>query len=302
MHPVSYDLRITSRPVFGKDNSCNNSGFRLARNINKEVVNRVKQITGSLRYSVCGIDYDIVWIPDGLFMMGSESMEHETKPLHRVYFTKPFGIGRTEVTVEQFRSFTEETGYLTEAELKGECWDSDFRTGKPCSKQKGLNWKNPGFMQSGEDPVTCITWNDAISFCRWLSVKTGHTVRLPSEAEWEYAMCGSQASDTCVNYKESAWFYDNSQFRTHPVGQLKPNINGIYDMLGNVSEWTMDIWCPDYSDAPLDGSSLLGPPVEARVIRGGSYERESSEMGPRMRDWYGESEAVTGAGFRIVVL
>jgi formylglycine-generating enzyme required for sulfatase activity len=302
MHPVSYDLRITSRPVFGKDNSCNNSGFRLARDIEKDFVKGGEKLPEGLIFSALGIDYDIVWLANGHFIMGNESTGPDMKPLHSVIFTKPFGIGRTEVTVEQFRSFTEETGYMTEAEITGECWDSDFRTQKICSKQKGLNWENPGFIQSGKDPVTCITWNDAMAFCKWLSIKTGLMVRLPSEAEWEYAMCGLQDSDASVNYKESAWFYDNSEFRTHPVGQLKSNINGIYDMLGNVSEWTMDIWCPDYSDAPEDGSSLLGPPVEARVIRGGSFERESSEMGPRMRDWYGESEAVVGTGFRIVVL
>jgi formylglycine-generating enzyme required for sulfatase activity len=138
-----------------------------------------------------------------------------------------------------------------------------------------------------------------MAFCRWLSRESGRRIRLPSEAEWEFA-----GSDTTgyysKSYPEIAWYFENSGFTTHPVAGKKPNSNGLYDMLGNVFEWMMDIWHPDYENAPCDGSARLGEQVTARVCRGGSFERESSEMGQHGRDWYNESEVVVGSGFRIV--
>ena len=122
---------------------------------------------------------------------------------------------------------------------------------------------------------------------------------LPSEAEWEYASSASTGS-YYKSYPEIAWFYDNSGLKTHPVAQKKPNSFGICDMLGNVAELVMDIWHPDYEGIPCDGSSRLGDLSTARTCRGGSFERESSEMGPHVRDGYDQSEAVTGVGFRIV--
>jgi formylglycine-generating enzyme required for sulfatase activity len=298
MHPVSYDLRVTSRPVFGKDNSCNNSGFRIVRSI---MVNQnITAITRLGCFMAGGIDYNIVWMPEGNFVIGDDNGGREIRPAHVVYFEHPYAIGKTEVTVRQFRSFVKSAGYLTEAEKSGKCWDSDFRSRHTSIRQPGFSWKNPGFEQSENDPVTCITWNDAMAFCRWLSKETGRYIRLPSEAEWEYALsAGDQKFDKDV-LSEIAWYYDNSEMRTHPTGGKIPNVNGIFDMLGNVSEWTMDLWHPDFSGAPVDGSSWLGLPVTARVIKGGSFEREASEMGPHGRDWYEESEAVVGTGFRIV--
>lgn len=301
MHPVSYDIRITSRPVFGRDASCNNSGFRIARNI-KSVEKESDNVADRVRVlTVQGIDYEIVWLPKGDYLMGSDKGESENRPSHIIRFKHSFGIGKKEITVKQFRSFVDQTGYVTEAEKTGKCWDSDFRSKHVTEKKSGLNWKNPGFDQTENDPVTCITWDDAMAFCKWLSDKTNQNIRLPSEAEWEYAMCSKSELNNAPSLNESAWYYDNSGFTTHPVGQKIPNEYGIYDMLGNVSEWVMDIWYHDYSRAPADGSSLLGLPVTARVIRGGSFERETNEMGPRMRDWYDESEAVVGTGFRILV-
>ena len=298
-HPVSYDLSVTSRPVFGADNSCNNSGFRIARNIVNEVpVNRASK-TGSFIFKVDGISYEMAMIPSGRFIMGDNRGDRTLQPVHPVYFKRPFGIGKTEVTVQQFKSFVDASGYSTEAEKSGKCWDSDFRSQKVSLKQSGINWKNPGFSQTVNDPVTCVSWNDAMAFCEWLSDKSGRSIRLPSEAEWEYA-CSDSTGSYFKSYPEIAWFYDNSELTTHPVAGKRPNSNGLYDVLGNVSEWMMDIWHPDYEGAPPDGSSRLGDPVTARSCRGGSFERESSEMDLRGRDWYNESESVVGLGFRIV--
>jgi len=300
MHPVSYDLRITSRPVFGRNNSCNNSGFRIARSI--PVPNQGKNLSyeGPYKLKACGIEYEMVQIFPGQYIMGSETGDRTSKPVHPVYFKRSFRIGKTEITVGQFSSFVEDSGYITEAEQKGKCWDSDFRSHHNTSLQPGINWRNPGFNQTKDDPVTCISWNDAMAFCIWLSKKTGRNCRLPSEAEWEYACFLGSTNMERSFYPEIAWYYENSSMTTHPVAQKRGNSSGIYDMLGNVSEWMMDIWHPDYAEAPDDGSSWLGDPVCARVCRGGSFERESNEMDPKGRDWYIESEAVVGLGFRIV--
>jgi formylglycine-generating enzyme required for sulfatase activity len=299
MHPVSYDLRITSRPVFGKQNSCNNSGFRIARSEPNTRTSTPVKTARKNSFTVDDVLYEMICISPGQFIMGDLNGDRSSKPLHAVKFDKPFFIGNTEVTVKQFRSFVEHTGYITDAEKKGSCWDSDFRSQKPIIMQSGIYWNNPGFSQTENDPVTCVSWNDAMAFCRWLSRESGRRIRLPSEAEWEFA-----GSDTTgyysKSYPEIAWYFENSGFTTHPVAGKKPNSNGLYDMLGNVFEWMMDIWHPDYENAPCDGSARLGEQVTARVCRGGSFERESSEMGQHGRDWYNESEVVVGSGFRIV--
>lgn len=301
MHPVSYDLRITSRPVFGSNISCNNSGFRIARTIENKTNKTDISHSGSLDLSAEEIIYKLIEVPEGRFLMGSDSGEISAKPAHEVVIQHPFYIGKTEITVQQFRSFVTDSGYVTEAEVRGSCWDSDFRSHHPTSRISGMNWKNPGFPQSDTDPVTCVSWNDAMAFCKWLSGKTGFKIRLPSEAEWEYTCSFGQMDSDFVRFSETAWFYDNSGFKTHPVSQKAPNNLDISDLLGNVSEWTTDVWHNNYTDAPADGSPWLGLPTTARVIRGGSFERESGEMGIKARDWYNESEAVAGAGFRIAV-
>ncbi len=299
MHPVSYDLRITSRPVFACNNSCNNSGFRLARTITQQNKSADVMNEPSYSFTVDSTVFEFVKIPPGQFVMGDEKGDRSVNPVHVVSFPQQINFGKTEITIQQFRNFVAHSAYITDAEKTGKCWDSDFRSQKACIRQSGLSWRNPGFRQTENDPVTCISWNDAMAFCNWLSSETGRNIRLPSEAEWEYA--GSDTTGSYYkSYQEIAWFYNNSGMITHPVAGKKSNSNGLYDMLGNVAEWMMDIWHPDYDGAPVDGSSRLGDPVTARVCRGGSFERESSEMGPRGRDWYDESETVVGLGFRII--
>ena len=299
MHPVSYDLRITSRPVFACNNSCNNSGFRVARTIRQN--NQSADVMNEHDYSftVDSILFEFVRIPPGQFLMGDEKGDRSVNPVHVVRFPRQINFGKTEITLQQFRNFVAHSEYITDAEKTGKCWDSDFRSQKACIRQSGLSWRNPGFRQSENDPVTCISWNDAMAFCNWLSSETGRIIRLPSEAEWEYA-CSDTTGTNYKSYQEIAWFYNNSGMTTHPVAGKKSNSNGLFDILGNVSEWMMDIWHPDYDGAPVDGSSRLGDPLTARVCRGGSFERESSEMSPRGRDWYDESETVVGLGFRII--
>ena len=162
------------------------------------------------------IDMKLKRIPAGEFMMGGvESAEDVVKtfpeyrrkpeefkdeyPRHRVRITKPFFLGAHEVTVGQFRKFTESSGYKTEAEQDGTGgWGYNPEIGMCEGRRLQFNWQNPGFPQTDEHPVLNVTWNDAVAFCRWLSRTEGRTYRLPTEAEWEYA-CRA-GTDTRYNF------------------------------------------------------------------------------------------------------
>ena len=225
----------------------------------------------------------MVYIPAGSFRMGDiqgGGREWE-KPVHRVS-VGAFLLGQTEVTVAQFRAFVKASGYKTEAEQSRGCrtrengsWD--WRSGK--------NWRNPGFKQSSEEPVVCLSWNDIQRYIEWLSKKTGEQYRLPSEAEWEYAAragsetkysWGNTASHEYANYGTDSccdglakgkdkWKY------TSPVASFTANALGLYDMHGNVYEWTQDCWNGSYKGAPSDGTAWLSGNCSRRVLRGGSW-------------------------------
>lgn len=135
-------------------------------------------------------------------------------------------------------------------------------------------------------PAICMTQYAASKFCEWLSAMTGNFYRLPSEAEWEYACrAGSDQAysfgEQSTDLKEYAWYSDNSQGKYHKVGQKKPNAWGIYDMHGNVSEWTLDQYIPDIYEKR--GSKTLNPlekPIKTypRSVRGGSWQDEPSVL------------------------
>jgi formylglycine-generating enzyme required for sulfatase activity len=221
-----------------------------------------------------GVPFEFVRIPAGEFLMGSETGDSDEKPVHRVRINESFYIGRTEVTVRQFRAFVEATGYKTEAE-KGNWAASYSPAGFPIVPNRNLSWRQPGFRQSEDDPAVCISWNDAIAFCRWLSEETGRYCRLPCEAEWEYACRAGSDGGRVKDLDEVGWYRDNTARGTHPVAQKKPNAWGLYDMHGNAWEWCLDVWHSNYEGAPGDGSAWLTedylPRVAIRrVLRGGA--------------------------------
>jgi formylglycine-generating enzyme required for sulfatase activity len=137
---------------------------------------------------------------------------------------------------------------------------------------------NPShFSNCGDDcPVERVSWNDAKEFVRRLSEKTGKRYRLPSEAEWEYA-CRAGGPDRYCGSGDAgsvAWFGQNSGGRTHRVAQKRPNAFGLYDMSGNVWEWTEDCWNSSYEGAPSNGSAWLSGNCSLRVDRGGAWDVE----------------------------
>jgi formylglycine-generating enzyme required for sulfatase activity len=212
-------------------------------------------------------------------------------PKHRVRITKPFWLGRHEVTRGQFRRFVEDRDYRTEGERDGKGgfgfvngqWKQDPRV--------TWNWTGGlGSEQVDDHPVVNVTWNDVTAFCAWLSQKEGETWHLPTEAQWEYAC---RAGTTTAWYsgdneqalKEDGWFVANAGHKTHPVGQKSPNAWGLYDMHGNVLEWCQDCYVDRYyATSPMaDPTGASGG--SCRVYRGGgvgggaSYGRASFRYG-----------------------
>jgi formylglycine-generating enzyme required for sulfatase activity len=255
----------------------------------------------------------MVVIPAGEFTMGSPASEtgrfdHEGP--QRAVRIQPFALGRNEVTFAEFERFAAEAGYKTEAERtvgKQGCFGFDFseRLARKEDWQPRNNWRDPGFDRTtNRDPVVCVSWNDAKAYIRWLTTKTGKIYRLPTEAEWEYAAragtksaryWGDDPNQACVHENvadrstheagtapKRTWSWpsgrrhecDDGRYLTAPVGSYRANGFGLYDMLGNVGEWTEDCWTASYKGAPADDSAWLTGDCSRRVVRGGSWIQE----------------------------
>jgi formylglycine-generating enzyme required for sulfatase activity len=233
------------------------------------VVTRPSEIAGKVfrdRLRDGGEGPSMVWIAGGRFKMGDiqgggQSYE---QPVHGVSVGR-FAMSRTEVKVGEFRRFVNATWYRTEAEKGDGCYVD--KNGKGSWEYvKDANWRNPNFSQNDNHPVVCISLHDATVYAEWLSQQTGKVYRLPTEAEWEYAAraetetaryWGNVPNEACryanvhdrTSKKENgfSWTPHNCRdgyAKTAPVGSFKPNAFGLFDMLGNVWEWT----CSKYED------------------------------------------------------
>jgi formylglycine-generating enzyme required for sulfatase activity len=206
---------------------------------------------------------EMVWIPGGRFKMGDiqGGGSSDEKPVHWVSVNQ-FAMGKYELTVGEFRRFVKATDYKTDAE-KGEGCYVDKEGKGSWGYVKEANWRNPYFSQNNNHPVTCISWNDASAYAQWLSRQTGQHYRLPTEAEWEYAAragtttaryWGNNPDEACryanvadktFKQKYSGWIIHictDGYVYTAPVGRFKPNAFGLFDMIGNLWEWT----CSEY--------------------------------------------------------
>ena len=237
---------------------------------------------------------EMVVIPAGSFDMGSERSDEG--PIHRVTLPS-FALSKTEITRAQYGEFVNEIKYDA-----GTCWAVN-ETGM-VEERVGRNSGDFGFRKDLEgdsefdnSPVSCINWFDAKAYAKWMSEKTGKNYRLPSEAEWEYA---ARAGTTTARYWGDEVGRNNANCRdcftkwdgtdspwigglASPVGSFKPNAFGLYDMLGNVWEWTEDTYHNDYNGAPTDGSAWVQKTSGqdrsvGRVIRGGSWKVHSLFM------------------------
>jgi formylglycine-generating enzyme required for sulfatase activity len=230
-------------------------------------------------------DLKLVLMPiaAGTFVMGravgTAGSSPDESPETRVFFSKPFWLGATEITVGQWKQFVSATGHRTDAEQDAGLFVSNG-SGKPgidgWEKRAGLSWRNPGREQTDEHPVVGVSWSDAQSFCAWLTQRekaagrlpANHVYSLPTEAQWEYACRAGNRGPDPENLDDWAWHAGNSGKVPHPVGTKRPNLWGLYDMQGNVWEWCLD-W-----RGPYPGGSVTDPhgPSEGmlRECRGGS--------------------------------
>ena len=216
--------------------------------------------------TVNGVEIAFRWCPPGTFMMGSPTSEEgrdRDEKQHQVTLTKGFWMMETEVTVGMFKAFVNDTGYESQGKTPY-IW-----TGSDYERNSKYSWRNPGFGQNDNHPVTCVSWDDAVAFCKWLSKKTGLNITLPTEAQWEYACRAGTTGTYAGSLDAMAWYYSNSGSITHSVGTKNPNAWGLYDMYGNVSEWSQD-WEDDYQ-----GWSVTDPTGPSsgfqHVFRGGSW-------------------------------
>jgi len=254
--------------------------------------------TGRTILTTHGVQFEFVRVPAGEFMMGTEEGGIE-KPVHKVRIGYDFEMGRTEVTVAQFRAFVEATGYMTDGEKAGV--STAQQSDQSWQTEIGIDWSNPPFKQSDDEPVVCVSWYDAMAFCHWLSTESGQEIRLPSESEWEYACRAGTTGAYPGEVSAMGWYQYNAGNRTHRVAQKQPNALGLYDMSGNAWEWCLDFFTTSYEGAPTDGSPRwdLNPASDV-VSRGGSFRNPPGWLGSAIRMGSYPDTSNYNNGFRLV--
>jgi formylglycine-generating enzyme required for sulfatase activity len=257
----------------------------------------------------------MVVLPRGRFKQGSLRAESgatafET-PLHWVAIG-PLSMSSNAVTVDDFQQFIADTG----SDMRGcDTYDGDWK------RRPDSSWRNPGFSQTGTHPVTCVSWNDAKAYARWLSAKTGHSYRLPSASEWEYAArAGGEAvqpwsadgsaacatanvADASAAQRYPGWTVfgcSDGYVYTAPVGSFKANSFGLNDMLGNVFQWTEDCWHADYTGAPIDGSARSDGDCSEHELRGGSWFSTPAYVRANYRNHFAADYRTSSVGIRLV--
>ena len=220
-------------------------------------------------------------VPSGSFTMGSPNgdntdVKNFEGPRHEVAIGAPFAVAIYEVTFAE--------------------WDACFAA-LGCPRITDEDWGR------GQRPAINLTWDEAQRYATWLSKLTGRPYRLLSEAEWEYAARAGTTTlysfgDDAASLGEFAWYSGNSELKTHPVGQKKPNPFGLYDMHGNVWEWVQDCWHDSYEGAPDDGSAwTTGYDCEDRVLRGSSFDERGLRSAERY--WLPTNSRTSKLGFRV---
>jgi RNA polymerase sigma factor (sigma-70 family) len=264
-----------------------------------------------------GVKMELVLVKAGEFNMGSNNGEENEKPVHRVKISQSYYIGKYDVTVAQFRVFADATKFPIGIE-KFRGWTVSDGKWQAVS---GVNWLNPGFKQEDNHPVVVLNWYDAQAFCKWATETTGRRVRLPTEAEWEYAARGPKSlkypwgdkwegimanvADASLrragfNMQWGEIEEDDGYPFTSPGGAYKnASWCGAYDMAGNVWQW-----CQDYFNDKYYGESPVVDPQgpangDDRVRRGGGWANAPDDCRSARRHKLYHCDASTG--FRVVV-
>jgi formylglycine-generating enzyme required for sulfatase activity/serine/threonine protein phosphatase PrpC len=231
--------------------------------------------------SVGGTGPEMVWIPAGIYEMGSPSTSTnaDERPQHTVKFRR-FAISKYEITFSEYDKFANATGRKLPDNL---------------------------YMDRATSPVIFVSWDDAYNYAKWLAEQTGKKYRLASESEWEYAASGGQKTPFWWGFNEEVakahCFTCDSQFdprKPTKVGSFQPNQFGVYDTAGNVAEWVHDCWHENYNGAPDDGSVWEGGDCTMRVVRGGSYISPQQSIRTAKRDKFKSNAGYDHVGIRVV--
>jgi len=269
----------------------------------------------------------MVVIPTGSFRMGAPADDDHAgtaQPQHTVTIVKGFAMARTAVTVAEFREFVRAGNYVPDSVRLGGASVYDERSGA-LRDDASATWQDDYAGRKADDnlPVVNVSWNDAKAYADWLSQRTGKAYRLPSEAEFEYALRGGTSSrywwgdDTPKRPVENLtgsgdrsrsgrrWSHAFRNYRDGywgpaPVMSFAANPFGLYDINGNVSEWALDCWHDNYIRAPNDGSAWINPGCRSHVVRGGSWGSSPEQVDSSYRQG-ADGELRSGrVGFRVV--
>lgn len=269
----------------------------------------------------------VVVIPTGSFVMGSPADEEghldNEEPQRRVQIDVGFALGQSEVTVGQFRQFVAASKYVSDAERLGGSAVYEESSGR-IAERRGMTWRNDYAGERARDdlPVVNVSWNDAKAYLAWLSTRTGKRYRLPSEAEFEYvlragsttrypwgdgdpdAVVGNFTGDGDRSPSRRSWSsafprYNDGHWGPATVRSFPAGRFGVFDMVGNVSEWVEDCWHDNYLRAPRDSSAWVNPGCERHVVRGGSWGSDPAQVRSAFRIAARGDTRSARVGFRV---
>lgn len=270
----------------------------------------------------------MIVLPHGGFRMGASNddaaAEDNEKPQRYLRFDRGFALAVREVTVGDFRRFIAATGHRTRAERRGFSMAYDERSGN-FVRRSGVDWRSgyDGGIAGEDDPVLHVSAKDAQAYAEWLARESGHSYRLPSEAEFEYAL--RAGGDTIYpwgdapvpppgagnftgaedrspggrNWSNAFAGYGDGYWGPAPVGRFTANAFGLHDVSGNAGEWVADCWHDGYRRAPKDGAAWVNPGCRTQVIRGGSWASSPTQTRSSWRAPSSVDNTNAGIGFRV---
>jgi formylglycine-generating enzyme required for sulfatase activity len=285
-----------------------------------------QQFTDALKNGARGPQ--MVVVPHGGFRMGAGAGDARAsdneKPQRAIRFDRGFAMSVTEVTVGDYRRFVAATGRRTRADRRGYSMAYDERSGN-FARDSGVDWRSDyAGAQAGDDlPVLHVSAKDAEAYAKWLSDQSGQRYRLPSEAEFEYALRAGgtttypwgdgdppratgnftgerDRSPTGRRWNNAFPGYGDGYWGPAPVGRFAANAWGVRDLEGNVSEWVADCWHDGYRRAPKDAAAWLNPGCRTRVVRGGSWASAPAQVRSSWRAPAAVDSTNARIGFRVV--
>ena len=257
---------------------------------------------------------EMVVAPAGSFTMGTPASEPEREPYLtgsespplNVTIARPFAVGKFSITRGEFAAFVKDTGH----KMDGGCYAYD---GTEWKQQSGKSWQSPGFTQDDRHPAVCVNWEDAKAYSAWLSKRTGKSYRFLSDAEREYVAragtttpfwWGTAITPQQANYNGNYVYAGGGskgvyRKQTVPVDNFEANQWGLYQVHGNVWEWTADCWNESNVSNPGDGSARTAGDCSRRVVRGGSWIDNPRNLRSGNRDRGATDDRSDDFGFRV---